>query len=1808
MQKKSPAKRITAFFLAVVLIVSLLPMTLFSTAIFAEAETAPTVQPFYMVNYYRGITTNSFSNVYYMPKAEISTSAFNANSTQINMNVVMDGATYSDIAQAAKLMYDDFVKRPAGTRYLNLPGLPTVFNECVKDAIDFEDGIRLVSDWVDRFLTAYKALGGELDGIAVDLEYTNYTSKYLQTYFCTKYTQNGVEKEPRNLDILQDIVRNERVYQAKIRPQLEELKEQGLFQFYTKGINPETGLPYNLSDTLGVTYEDRVPIPTSELTTINRYDSDGGIASCASMWNTVLARHIVDCIDRAVYEPMTKHFPNAILSDYEHADTYSWNKGFSSTGGTTGTGAKAGNASNGVYYGSNLSEYFYSTGYGSSTRQLYYKPVGQNAAVYEPETPYSMALRDINNNKRIVASAQESNDKDQHTNVWIPYFHYASDKASYGNSAYYSELVYHLGLTNPEPFFGYIVKSEVESKGANYYPDDPNMGNYQYALGVTNELLAELTRVAGASDRRPIVTPIEWDNGFVVSGMYAGGRNIWRLTPDTRKVSVEDFKVKDKAPTFTVNGVTITFPQGRIIEDADITQIGTSGYWIETPMNVNPVITKSANHFEENPSFGDDFEGYIEGAFAGSSTSVDKTLHPAGYRPDTYWTVSGTANIVETSGDKALTLTGSTTLTNASARTTDSDKTILTVPSQITAGDYYAQQQAWEVTVTLPASNTYTNVTLFTFDDSDTSTTDAAKGIVLTGGNVKYYNGSTATTLSGVNLSAGGTFRFKRVLDLNTKKSSYYVYNAAGTLLGSAENISVSMSSITLPVASINISTTGATSAITLDNYKLYPVGVTATLDLYEEIALSQFADYTGIVRKVSDTSAARTTKTAYRVSWMNASNAPQTAVLKNKTTGNEIDRVFMAPGESGYFTGIVEASANAPVTFELTKVTPVSTDYPPDINYDNGDFTWTAENTGITCYIGNQGYARLEDALAAAKNNQTIVMIADAKMAATAVVDSSVKIQPYGHTISLADDFTGDSAITLAAGGNLNWEEGLHLNAGNKTAICVTGGTLNVTGGTIVSTGTAILVRQDEDKSPITVNVTGGSVRGGEKAFLHTNTNPTPTENVTIAIRASAITGAVDTTEENFVIRNYNGVYTLKVHTPGAKVELTEQRVNAAIELDQATGTYRVKSGKYVFQYTCSVCGETWTEEETFKPALLHYRLSTDDGQTQTTTFSGFWANNNGTSYKPQLVINPGEVYYFVTNDTNAKHPTNTYVRQLNASVAADKAIIDAGTWNMKFDYPVGSTPVLTMQGATINNPFGLWYGAYGYNDLAPLTIVLKGDNVINTQSASTSDSASGALNLRTNSDVTITGDGKLTLKSLAKAPTLRILSGDLILNHADVTVIKSNSSLADGVSAGGDIVINGGTFTLKGNMSNYEMTNGLNVAGNVTIQNGAVVTLCGGIGKATGTWGVINAKGDVTISESTLTIGNIKNAAQNIVCANIYTNYANGFTLKSQTTPLTTYSTSTGAYTYPSSSVENSVVTSTVMSRKYMYIAPKTPLVNFEASAVTVQDDLTLEFAIKAEKIPEGSIAYITRGETTTQVTLTDAYKEGDCYVIPCTGIAAKEMHDQVTMVIKSASSKTILSETRTDSIYNYIVRMLDVEQGEMTDAKYAALKTVLVDLLNYGTMAQVQFGHNTSKLANIVLTPSHWAYATTEMKATPAVSATVEGTAKHLGTTFELNTNIAMLIAVEGTVNSVKVYVGGVESEVDAVVTADNGYSIITFNGLDAADGRKEVMFVINNGATTVTDSLANYVGRNIAKYPYLENLMKYCDAAAAYFTAV
>ena len=116
----------------------------------------------------------------------------------------------------------------------------------------------------------------------------------------------------------------------------------------------------------------------------------------------------------------------------------------------------------------------------------------------------------------------------------------------------------------------------------------------------------------------------------------------------------------------------------------------------------------------------------------------------------------------------------------------------------------------------------------------------------------------------------------------------------------------------------------------------------------------------------------------------------------------------------------------------------------------------------------------------------------------------------------------------------------------------------------------------------------------------------------------------------------------------------------------------------------------------------------------------------------------------------------------------------------------------------------------------------------------------------------------------------------------------------------------------------------------------------------------------------------------------------------------------------------------------------------------------------------------------------------------------------------------------------------------------------------------------------------------------------------TSRHRGTTFELKSSIAMMIAVStediGKGSYADIYKNGQLVE-RAYATDYRTYAVYTYRGMVAADGRAEITFKIYNAAgqfqMSVTDSLAAYVGRMIDQHPYLENLMRYCDAAATYF---
>ena len=832
-------KRVFTLLLALVLFFALLP-----AGVKADATEA-TEKPFITLNM-GGTDGETYSHVLSLPGTY--TYPMNAETETPRVHAY----SVDDAENIAPKMKADFDNRPEGARQFQLDLVNRAFHIKAEKVVYFDSAVEMVKTWLTDFLKQYSAMGGKLDGIVVDLEYIESHAYYLKDYYI------GSRKKEKNENIYADIVNDPR-YATEIRPMLVEMG----FEFYP---NPEG--------------------EKSEIWTIYSGDKDSFSGKSYGIWNHVMDVREREAINKAVLEPLLEFYPDAVVSDYQSGTYLAWEKNLDAHGSLrTYNLTSAGNVANfNAYCGRPESSYF------NSDKQTTNNPPSFNDAIYEA-TPFSVTLYDVNLFKNMYASTSGGR-----INAWLGNYEYGryedgtliddGYKDVYSGTPYYSEVIYHIGMLDPTPFLGFIIGTKVNRDG--FYMSE--------SLTVTNDIMIELSRVAGFSDRKPIQTQSDWNGDYILSGMYAGGRNIWRITPDTSKVSVEDFKVNDKAPTFQVSGVTITFPQGRIIEDGPVSRAGSCGYWVETPANVTPVITSFGDRYKYDPSYMEGFEQYLTGAVFTDSTA----------QPKKCWETSGSAIIQEGSYGKALALTS-----NSSVK-------LLKLPKNITAGDEYAKQQDWEVFVTLP-DNFSGDVRLLQCGETD-------GGIKISGSKVYYDQAGSDQELPGVSLSAG-TYILRRSVDFRGSAAtcSYGVYDETGNLLGEAKD--VPMSAVAVPVESLAFTSYSTNGFVLLDNINLYPTGTTTVLELYE----------TKYGIELTDLNAARTEDTGYRMSWLNASSEHKIAYIYDSSTGNVLRKVEMGPGMDGVATGVVKPDGKA-MTIAV-EVQTVSAPEQPD--YSTGDFDW---------------------------------------------------------------------------------------------------------------------------------------------------------------------------------------------------------------------------------------------------------------------------------------------------------------------------------------------------------------------------------------------------------------------------------------------------------------------------------------------------------------------------------------------------------------------------------------------------------------------------------------------------------------------------------------------------------------------------------------------------------------------------------------------------------------------------------------------------------------------------------------------------
>lgn len=646
------------------------------------------------------------------------------------------------------------------------------------------------------------------------------------------YIESKAAKDP----MIYDRIVKHPTYQKRIRPELVKRD----FQFYDK--------PTDL---------------TPEIYTITSN------SACIAIWNSVMRNYIADIISESC-APLWKYYPNALVSDYTTKDAKPWNRD-QEIGASGGNWKAAGNMSNENFYMIRPNTSFFKA-------NTYNTIPGYNSAIYE-KTAFHRFQFDNN-----VARTSRMSSDNGNISWWIGGHYYgAKGEGTICETPYYAENLIHMGMLDPQIYLGYVLQQDAKNDKRDHLI---------LSLNIIDDILVELTRVVGGADREPIVTPPSMNDHYVLSGMHVGGKNIWRLTPDTGLVSVEEFKVEGTDPTFRVNGQTITFPGGKIIETGSVREIGTCGYWIETAENVNPVVTRTEEFYRNNTGYQENYEAF----------KIGTAYNYTNAKPASCWEIRINKNIPSSStvvadptdaSKKVLELKGSVALTNKN------------MPKNITAGDTYAENQAWEVSVTLPTDMPAdAEVILFNASNEKKASNDG--GYKITGGKVYYNKDGEYVEMAGVTLTLGAKYTFIRDMNFNDPENftcDYYVYDANGALAGKAKKVPIE--ELILPIYSIGMSCTNVTGgAVLLDNYRLYASRVTTDFNLWN-------AD-TGI--KVTEPDKAQACNVAYRLSWLNASNTEKSYTVmaayydgETKVSEEVLKEVKMAPNFDGIITGVVE-------------------------------------------------------------------------------------------------------------------------------------------------------------------------------------------------------------------------------------------------------------------------------------------------------------------------------------------------------------------------------------------------------------------------------------------------------------------------------------------------------------------------------------------------------------------------------------------------------------------------------------------------------------------------------------------------------------------------------------------------------------------------------------------------------------------------------------------------------------------------------------------------------------------------------------
>ena len=285
------------------------------------------------------------------------------------------------------------------------------------------------------------------------------------------------------------------------------------------------------------------------------------------------------------------------------------------------------------------------------------------------------------------------------------------------------------------------------------------------------------------------------------------------------------------------------------------------------------------------------------------------------------------------------------------------------------------------------------------------------------------------------------------------------------------------------------------------------------------------------------------------------------------------------------------------------------------------------------------------------------------------------------------------------------------------------------------------------------------------------------------------------------------------------------------------------------------------------------------------------------------------------------------------------------------------------------------------------------------------------------------------------------------------------------------------------------------------------------------------------------------------------------------------------------------------------------------FSSAALVLKDNLNVKFHVSSDLFIEDaySAPYVVfqvgiKTQTVTEYQIVDGN-----YVFTCTNLAPSQLGDTITATLYATLGDEVKSVSIEYGVATYCYNML----GKTEDAK---LRTLLVDLLNYGAAAQTYSQYKKNDLCNADLTEEQKAWGTSEAPALSSKLNTKAAVVDNAKATWKaaalvLNNGVTMRFrfAAESTEGlTVKIVAAGQEWTVSQFTAAEQaGQYYADFSGLSARQMREVVSVTVMEGDTAVSNTLEYsvetyaYNKQNEARIGDLVlAMMRYGDSAAAY----